>query len=430
MPLNQDSGQVENYKIFIAYETSTGDIYAHNLKEAIIKRHEKELKNGKSLNPFFASEDLRKIETISSIIDKYLKQCKVFIPIFTFNAPDSPAMKKEINYVLKKKNEYKIIVCQHNGVKDTEIPKRLNSYIKIVFNTPSDLANKVMIELGNLLNQYPNIFSMDLRSMDTSDFDDLEPMGICRIFRERRDCPELDECIRDEIQKSTEIKIMANTARDFFGETAKNPKFLKDMLNYLASWKKKETTVKPGVKKSEKRIKLILLNPFSEAAFDRYTIEYWGATIGDQKGLNNYIGSTYFRDIENVIRWYANNNTYHKFIELRFSSLTPTLFLIRTKNYTFIEFYHNGPLKLAGIDVDKKDKGATCIGGYLPVLMISNTSKFGKLMDGHFDFSWDKSEPWKDTEIEIEKFKKDPKLFRLLYLVSEFNKKSEDIHLE
>lgn len=413
MPLNNDSGPVDNYKIFIAYETSTGATHARNLKRAIQRRHDA-LENGRSLKPFYATESLRRTETIPSIINNYLQQCCVFIPIFTANAPISPAINEEINYVLDNIDRYKIIVCKDENLQDSDIPRRLQSYYIIDFSSPSDLANRVIIELDELIIQYPELFYEDLRHMQACDLEDLDSMGICRIFRERRNCPELDECIRDEIIKSTEIKIMANTARDFFGDDIK--KFSKNIISFL---KKMEKT------KRNECIKLILLNPFSEAAFDRYSIEYYGAVPQrHDEVFNRYVDSSFFRDITNVMKWYAENSKYHKLIKLKFSSLTPQMFFFKTKNYTFIELYHNSPLREADdIDTDDIEEGAICIAGYLPVFMIDNDSRFGKLLDGHFKFAWKKGQAWNDSDKEIEKFKKDPKLYSFKHLINELNEK-------
>jgi hypothetical protein len=423
MSLSRDTRIEEKYLIFISYETGTGETWAKKLKAAINRQFE-------SLPTYVAGGDLLPTDKIPDIISKYLSQCRIFIPIFTANANKSEAMLEEINYALKNKNQYKFIICQHEKVNSSDIPEEFNSYKKIRFNSPDHLANEVILVLEKLIGQHPHLIFDDSETRGISYSEDLKSMGICRIFPQRRNCQELDEIIREEIKKSNEIKIMANTARDFFGDETTKPKFYEDIIDRFEYWKEREKSIKSVEKDKEKPIKVILLNPFSEAAFDRYLTEYWGATSWDKKGLNNYIDSTFFRDIENVILWYAKNKMYHNFIELKFSSFTPTLFFIQTKNYTFIEFYHNSALRLAGIRVDKRDKGAICLGGYVPVLMIANTSKFGKLMDGHFDFSWDNSEEWKDTEIEIEKFKKDPKLYKLLYLISKINEKSTNIHLE
>ena len=387
----------KKFDIFIAYETGTGLDYAKNLKEAI-KRHDP------SLRSFVADIDFPQTQKIPEIINQYLDQCRFFIPIYTQNANKSLAMNSEVEFALKNEKKMEFIICQHKKFKG-EIPPEFSEYIRVEFETPQELNRGVTAVLDQ----------------DHSFHDpctkELETMGIHKIFPNRRNCKELDDMIKREIKISSEINIMANTARDFFGDK-NTSKFYNDIIHFL---KEGET--------STKKINLILLNPFSDAAIDRYTIEYFGAEGASREGFfNNFINSTFFRDIEQVINSYAEyakNCKSHNCIELKLSSLTPTLFFIKTKNYIFIEFYHNSPLFMANIFPGKHDKGAVCIGGYLPVFVIKNESTFGKLMDGHFIFSWKKSVAWDSTDEEIKKFKLDPSLYKLLHLISELHEKSE-----
>ena len=102
-------------------------------------------------------------------------------------------------------------------------------------------------------------------------------------------------------------------------------------------------------------------------------------------------------------------------IEVRYSTLTPLAFMIRTDEYTFVEQYHLGNLKIIYTKIREEDRKSLCLGGYVPLFMFKNTSDISKLMKSHFENMWElmRDNDLKKVFEKTQEFKRDLKSFRM-----------------
>lgn len=207
---------------------------------------------------------------------------------------------------------------------------------------------------------------------------------IVHIFESRRkDDRFQEELVKqfNNVKDGSRVLMMGNSLRDFFGDRRK-----KGYSNLILEMVKRDV-----------EFKILLLDPISPAAKKRAHIE-------EREILDNrcYIKSTLFKEIKNVADWlnnpiYVSQNEKNKIrqnMEVRFSPYDPTTQLTRTDKYTFVEQYHKG-----GDDFIRKDLESEginfidCFGGFVPVLMLENSSQYAKLLESHF------YNTWKDEEV-------------------------------
>lgn len=393
------SKHMGDFRAFISYDELTGKEYADHLQKALDRN---------SIKAFVASVDDRCVESIPQDIYDHLYNLELFILILTANTIRSGYAAEEIARALdlRKKKNLRIIGCKHEKLTDEYVPQSLMDLNWITFDSKGDLANQVIFRCR------PD----DDININTHISYEAESAGIRHIFINRRSDSEFSKILRDELIHSKDILMMANSARDFFAGNPNRMRFgnpsetkyydlIQDMLN------------------KNLRMKLILLNPLSEAARDRYLVEYGPSEDIDK----SYLGSTLFNDINKVSKWFCENREiWENKIELRFSSLTPTVFMIRTDNYTFIEQYHMGDLMGAEIEVNTEDTSAVCLGGYVPIFMVENSSSFARLMRYHFKSIWKKAEKCERVFEEIDVFIQNPDQYRINQLIRHFNSKSQN----
>jgi hypothetical protein len=203
------------------------------------------------------------------------------------------------------------------------------------------------------------------------------------IFERRRKNPDFKkELIRqfDNTKDGEEILLMSNSLRDFFITRQDRDDYLNAIFEML----------KRGIK-----LKILLLDPTSQAARDRALVEERKRV--ESKG---YINSTLFTEIKKVAEWLHNppqdldldediREKIENKIEVRFFPYDPTTQLIITDKFTFIEQYHRGGGKEIRKELKKeKISQIDCFGGFVPVLMVDNSASYAKLMKSHFKNIW------------------------------------------
>lgn len=129
---------MQNYDIFISYETTTGTGYAENLKDALEKCGYK---------PFLADLSIDKGKDWKNEIDSALENCKYFVVVFTTVALISPEVKKEVKKAIGL--EKRIFSCKWKKIKYSET-KELSKLQQIEFGDKYELANEVVYELNKI----------------------------------------------------------------------------------------------------------------------------------------------------------------------------------------------------------------------------------------------------------------------------------------
>lgn len=244
----------------------------------------------------------------------------------------------------------------------------------------------------------------------------LDETGISRVFLSRHDpeyAKELERCFLDKT--ADEILMLGLSLRDWFGEKSPDHKFAPLL----------ESAVRKGTK-----FKVLLVDPTSETAKERALAES-GKDCGEDEKL---VKSELYRDMKRVMKWLkdprvdADTNSLMKAnIEARFYDSLLTVY-VKTADYMFIEQFHTGKLSILH---DKKigDPDDWCHGGYVPVLLVKNTSDFGRLMSDHFANIWEKS---KDSNLEktsakLSGLEKNPRSFRIEEFMQSLKKTCNDI---
>lgn len=219
---------------------------------------------------------------------------------------------------------------------------------------------------------------------------------IVHIFENRRTDKKSKKCLIEQFEKqgpNKKVLIMSNSLREFLGPVPEN-QYIKVIYGML----------KKGVV-----FYILLLDPTSDAAKARAVVE-------EEKRVKKegYINSTLFREIKTVVERLDNPSSWvndddlikriEKQIEVRFFPHDPTTHLIRTNKFMFIEQYHSGgdeeircSLEAEGIPF------IDCFGGFVPVLMVENSSFFAKLMKSHFNNIWN-SDAVKERDLRKNSF--------------------------
>lgn len=212
--------------------------------------------------------------------------------------------------------------------------------------------------------------------------------GIRRIFKSRV----LDAAYNHEFSasldamESGEVKIMSNSLRFMLGP-------LPDRTLFMPMW----DALRRGV-----RFKLLLLDPFSDAARKRSEVE---ERIAFAPGDPRYYDTHLYRDILAVARTLSDPDADFVRDELlrqriksrtqvpvRFSRSEPTTHLILTDEHCFVESYHTGgnvriEENLMKMGIPKLH----CFGGFILSCMLTADCPSGELLASHFDHSWDEA---------------------------------------
>lgn len=209
--------------------------------------------------------------------------------------------------------------------------------------------------------------------------DEAENCGIAHIFLGRRGDREFKMSLVTQMNGASagsECLVMSNSLRDFVYDTDYKSAFIR--------------AVRRGV-----RFRILLLDPVSDAAVARATVEE-ERTVADK----GYVQSKIFTSIRDVARALATPSRLglegkvaermNDQVHVRFFPFDPTTHLFVTEHYTFVEQYHRG----GGIEIrtaleDDGMEGVDCFGGFVPVLMLRNSSRFAKLLQSHFQNTWD-----------------------------------------
>lgn len=182
----------------------------------------------------------------------------------------------------------------------------------------------------------------------------------------------------EDVDPRKEVLLMSNSLRDFFGSNPKD--------GYLSAIY--------GMLRRNIKIKILLLDPTTEAAQDRALVE-------EKKRVKKegYINSTLFTEIKDVARRLENPSIWvhdkelcrriYDQIEVRFFPYDPTTHLVITDKFTFVEQYHRGGDEYIRKTLEKEGIALIdCFGGFVPIIMVENTARFAKLMKSHFWNTW------------------------------------------
>jgi hypothetical protein len=148
------------------------------------------------------------------------------------------------------------------------------------------------------------------------------------------------------------------------------------------------------------RFQLLLLDPDSPAARTRASVEH-GVTFdeNDDRFFQTYL----YRDIivaaeafaDPNIEWLGDDDIRRRLqnreqVEVRFSRAEPTTHLVLTDELRFIENYHSGGDSEIQKSLSKEGiPDLHCFGGFMPVLQYDNVCLAGRLIESHFEHSWD-----------------------------------------
>jgi hypothetical protein len=183
-----------------------------------------------------------------------------------------------------------------------------------------------------------------------------------------------------------------------------------DLLNLeIAS----DSSAKRQLRDPDLHLKIILLNPKSQAAQRRALIEDpdkicdEGDTICNIKRtiLNNSkllfrarMERKYGKDWKTIILSIKNNCENEDFfakiisdinLNIKITDFDPISFIVATDNTLFTEQYNFG--RPGSID-----STTTCIGGYLPVIQYKKSSDGYEFLKSHFDYIWNNKEMTND----------------------------------
>jgi hypothetical protein len=380
-------------EVFISY-SEDGAEFAKHIQDALEKV---------GITSFLAERNIPYGEEFGAIIDSKIDDCTFFIVVLTDNACKSDYVKYEISRATIK--DKKIIPCKYRTLDKSRLPDTLQQKHYFEFETKQELARRAIIETS------PEI------STRGEPMQELLEVGIHRTFIRHVDSlkPSFIQQLEERIFNARgEILMMGNSLRDFFGEDDEN-------------WKVKYKDIIKKALDRGRRFRLLLLDPTSESAKERAICEEGEKVEDDER----YKESVLFKDIKRVTEWLSlPDRRIRRLIKVRYFTLTPTVFMIRTDDYTFIEQYHIGDLnRLDQSKITDEDKKALCLGGYVPFFMVENNSDFASLMESHFENVWDMMN---DNSLEkviekIREFEENPKNYRMRQFIKVFNEKSKKL---
>jgi hypothetical protein len=150
------------------------------------------------------------------------------------------------------------------------------------------------------------------------------------------------------------------------------------------------------------RFKLLLLDPFSEAARKRSEVEERASFAAHD---DRYYNTHLYRDIIAVVRTlndpdidFVRDERLRQRIKsrtqvlVRFSRSEPTTHLVLTDEHCFVESYHTGGnLQIEENLMKRGIPKLHCFGGFIMACMLTASCPSGVLLASHFDHSWDEA---------------------------------------
>lgn len=380
----------QKYPAFVSYAMEDGQAYAENLQSVL---------NGIGVPTFVAHKTLPVgFRDPSERMLKGVDDCQYFVLILTPAACKSLPVQKEIERAMS--GNKRIIACKRYDVPRDLLPNDFlkNDIQRLRFENAESLAKQVVRVLVEMEQNF------------------LTESGIIRVFLSRHDpeyAKELERCFTDKT--ADEILMLGLTLRDWFGKESES-KYAKLL----------ESAVRKGTK-----IRVLLVDPTSETTKERVLAEKEEIFESDETLLK----SALFKEMKKVLKWLRDpqtdattKNLMKTNIKARFYSSLLSVYIIKTAEDMFIEQYHTG--KLGVLQTNKIDNiDDWCHGGFVPVLMVRNTSDFGRLMSDHFNNMWEKA---RDSTIEtiierVNAFESDPRAFRMLRFIEATKKKCNSL---
>lgn len=392
------------HDLFISY-SSQDSHFAAKLKEDLVEHGYK---------PFlFEHENMLKF--VGDINDA-LSNTQYLILVLSESSLQSTWVKEEWQSTFQKEQELGKELIVPIKIQDCDIPHLLKS------RNCYDFSETVHYQ-HNLMGLIKTLQSIDKTNDFVDDMSIQKPReksislyesdnGIVKIYDYRRDNTNLMDDIQDEIKNSNEILMMGNSLRDFVGPSAikKNNQLEKKILD------------------GNTKIKFLLLNPLSDPARRRAFVEH--ANLAYEE--SSYPKLSLFKDICKVAKWFDQeiNIKTKENIEVNFSSDTPTVLLIKTREFTFLEQYHMGRLSVAGpefVELAYEYVDHDCIGGNVPVFKIKNESPYAKFMGDHFDNAWKRAMPFEEMSKEIQEYDEDVMAYRRKQLITYLGQKLAEL---
>lgn len=207
-------------------------------------------------------------------------------------------------------------------------------------------------------------------------------VGIESIFVSRkRDARDLRDAIADAVSKSNSVSLLGIAFRTFSDPSGESREHISEKMNSPSTC-----------------LRVLLLDPESQAAQRRAEIELGNATIDDIKyTLHNNLVATAVERLRRLRRveprtadddqtrsqlapdssWWRDNVK----MEVRTYAIEPVVFLMVFDDTMFAEQYHRGrPDELVPI--------GSCIGKYMPVIQYRRGSTGFRFLECHFEVLW------------------------------------------
>lgn len=374
--------------VFISYGEHGGAQYAEHLKDGLEKME---------LSAFVAKRDIPVGDEWEKVINKAIDDCENFVVILTPDACVSDYVLHEINRA--KNGAKRIIPCKPERSDENDIPEDIRGLHRIDFKNEYELFSEVWYTIKPSIS-IPTIVQDSIAT------------NVDRILKSRQQDENFNKELKKELSNSEErILMMGNALMDFWGDKSIFFDEIKKALKNGATFQ------------------VIMLDPTSEAAYSRAKVEN---RITDDEG---YLVSNLYRNIKKNVKWLKDPPVEEEIkrrmkgqVEIRFSNLVPTAYMIKTDSYIFIEQYHMGDLAVLRLDTEPD---VFCIGGFVPLFMAKNDSNFALLMKSHFSHIWQKME--KNTLDKVSKavdeFEKDHKKYRMQQIIEYISKKSIELKL-
>ncbi|MBN1382076.1 MAG: hypothetical protein JXA41_10400 [Deltaproteobacteria bacterium] len=209
--------------------------------------------------------------------------------------------------------------------------------------------------------------------------------GIRAIFKSRSDdSVRLRTAIDSAAAKTTEIKLLGVAFRSLFNPSSEYTPHMRSRLD------------DPRV-----RLRVLLLDPESDAAIRRASIEQGNTTLEDVRfTINNGIPSTInerLKQLKKQRKEQNGQNTKHPDhehnVEVRIYDINPMAFMMIFEESLFTEQYHIGrPDNL---------RFGSCIGKHVPVIQYSSGAEASAFLVKHFDKMWEMGRDITDDVIKL-----------------------------
>lgn len=277
------------------------------------------------------------------------------------------------------------------GVSSVGLMMIISSHLlEDVFHRGSHLIWVILLEVGIaciiaaiaefiLLEHAHEIFRQEVQDMKTR----LE--NVSDVFRKevRQDVKILSHCLehqlvdvmppRNQEQEILAVQEINSAIENARGEIRIIVFTLRDILNSRTSL---EGPLQRLMNRDEDvNVKLLLIDPTSDAAHIRFMVEEGSQTLFENSNLHSALRRNFY-EIEGMIKNAANKNRFK--LEVLFYNILPSFYMVGTPSEVFIEPYHLG---------HKNDSDST-IGGIVPLLRFSSKSPMYESAQLHFSYIW------------------------------------------